>query len=140
METFQRLATETLSSRVDRIVGHLDSLTMSTRTCLLRLSDGISLQGTVGVTVDLNHLKGLLGLDVVIEGMVAFEPSGRPQRVEIEHVAVATARDVLWKRTPHGEFPGEALAPSNEGSGALFGQWPGEEDDEQIFAALKELS
>jgi hypothetical protein len=72
--------------------------------------------------------------------MVAFRPSSRPQRIEIEHVATATARDILWNRTPHGELPGDQLAPPTEELGPLFGQWPGEEDDEQVFAALKELS
>jgi hypothetical protein len=28
----------------------------------------------------------------------------------------------------------------NEGIGRYFGQWPGDEDDEQVFAALRELS
>ncbi len=140
MERFQRLATETPPSKVDRIVGHLDSLTMSTRTCLLKLSDGTSLRGNVATSVDLDQMKSLLGLDVVVEGMVAFRPSGRPQRIEVDHVAAAEARDALWRRTPHGELPGEQLALPSEDLSSCFGQWPGDEDDEQVLAALRELS
>jgi hypothetical protein len=125
-ERFQRLATETPPSKVDRIVGHLDSLTMSTRTCLLKLSDGTSLRGNVATSVDLDHMKSLLGLDVVVEGMVAFRPSGRPQRIEVDHVAAAEVRDALWRRTPHGELPGEQLALPSEDLGSFFGQWPGD--------------
>jgi hypothetical protein len=139
-ERFQRLATETPPSKVDRIVGHLDSLTMSTRTCLLKLSDGTSLRGNVATSVDLDDVKSLLGLDVVVEGVVAFRPSGRPQRIEVDHVAAAQARDTLWRRTPHGELPGEQLVLPSEELGAFFGQWPGDEDDEQVFAALREIS
>jgi hypothetical protein len=139
-EKFQRLATETPPSKVDRIVGHLDSLTMSTRTCLLKLSDGTSLRGNVATSVELDHMKSLLGLDVVVEGVVAFRPSGRPQRIEVDHVAAAEARDALWRRTPHGELPGEQLALPSEDLSSFFGQWPGDEVDEQVVAALRELS
>jgi hypothetical protein len=139
-ERFQRLATETPPPKVDRIVGHLDSLTMSTRTCLLKLSDGTSLKGNVGASVDLDHLKGLLGLDVVVEGIIAFRPSGRPQRIEVDHVAAAQGRDALWERAPHGELPGEQLILPSDELGPSFGQWPGDEDDEQVFAALREIS
>lgn len=139
-ERFQGLATEMPSPKIDRIVGHLDSLTMSTRTCLLKLADGSSLKGNIGTSVELDHLKRLLGLEVVVEGVVAFRPSGRPQRIEIDHVAAAEVRDALWKRTPRGDLPREQLAlPAND-LGPLFGQWPGDEDDEQVFAALREIS
>lgn len=139
-ERFLRLATETPPSRIDRIVGHLDSLTMSTRTCLLKLFDGTSLRGNVGTSVDLDHLKSCLGSDVVVEGLISFRPSGRPQRVEIDHAAAAQARDVLWMQTPHGELPGDQLAIPTHELAPYFGQWPGDEDDEQVFAALRDLS
>jgi hypothetical protein len=74
------------------------------------------------------------------KGMVAFRPSGRSQRIEVDHVAAAQARDALWKRAPHGERPGEQLALPADELGPFFGQWPGDEDDEQVFAALREIS
>jgi hypothetical protein len=125
---------------VDRVVGFLDSFTISTRTCVLKLADGTSLKGNVGPNVDQDRLKTLLGLDVVVEGTVAFRPSGRPLRIEIDHVAAATARDQLWQRTPRGELAGEQLMLPSDELGPLFGQWPGDEDDEQVLAALRELS
>lgn len=140
VESFQKLAAETPSPRVDRIVGLLDSLTMSTRTGLLKLDDGTSLRGDIAASVDLDRLKGLLGFEVVVEGTVAFRPSGRPQRIEIDHVAPAGPRDLLWRRTPRGELGHEQLVLPSEGLDHLFGQWPGDEDDEQVFAALRELA
>ena len=127
-------------SRVDRVVGHLDSLTMSARTCLLKLPDGTSLRGNIGAGVDLDQLKSLLGMDVVVEGMVAFRTSGEPLWIEVDHAVAAQPRDALWRRTPHGERSGEQLEPPADGIGPLFGQWPGDEDDERIFAALREIS
>jgi hypothetical protein len=140
VETFQRLATETPASKVDRVVGLLDSLTMSTRTGLVKLDDGTSLKANIGVGVDLDHLKNLLGLEVVLEGTVAFRPSGRPQRIEIDHIDRATSHDALWRRTPRGEMAYAQLSLPGEELGPYFGQWPGDEDDEQVFAALKDLA
>lgn len=140
VERFQQLAAETPLPRVDRMVGLFDSLTMSTRTGLLKLDDGISLKGNIAASVDLEGLKSLLGLEVVVEGTVAFRPSGRPQRIEIDHVARVSASDLLWKRTPRGELGHEPLILPSEGLDHYFGQWPGDEDDEQVFAALRELA
>jgi hypothetical protein len=139
-ETFQKLATETPAPQVDRLVGVLDSLTVSTRTCLLKLADGTSLKGYLGTHVDLDPWKANLGLEVVVEGTVAFRPSGRPQRVDVDHVAPATARDSLWKRTPRGELAHEQLPLPASDLSTYFGQWPGDEDDDQVFAALRDLS
>jgi|SRR5882724_5589055 len=140
VEGFQALARETPAPKTDRVAGVLDSLTMSTRTGLLKLEDGASLKGNIGASVNLGHLKNLLGSEVVAEGTVSFRPSGRPQRIEIDYVDRATDKDILWRRMPRGELANAQLPLPAEGLSSSFGQWPGEEDDEQIFAALRELS
>jgi len=139
VSTFQKLALETPAPKVDRVVGVLDSLTMSTRTTVLKLTDGLALKGNVGANIDLELVKGLLGTEVLVEGTVAFRPSARPLRIEIDHVAAATKQDGLWTRTPRGEL-GQQLALPVDALSSYFGQWPGDEDDEQVFAALKELA
>jgi hypothetical protein len=135
--TFQKLANETPKPKVDRVVGVLDSLTMSTGSIALTLDDDSSLKGHLGVDIDLEAAKQLLGSEVVVEGLVTFRTSGRAQRIEIDHVRKATARDDVWKRAPKGEMrqanlPVGPLSP-------YFGLWPGDETDDQIFAALREL-
>lgn len=139
VSTFQRLALETPAPKVDRVVGVLDSLTMSTRTAVLKLTDGVTLKGNVGANIDLESVKGLLGTEVLVEGTVAFRPSARPLRIEIDHVATATKQDIVWTRTPRGELGQQLILPVDAMS-SYFGQWPGDEDDEQVFAALKELA
>ena len=109
VSTFQKLALETPAPKVDRVVGVLDSLTISTRTTVLKLTDGLALKGNVGANIDLESAKGLLGTEVLVEGTVVFRPSARPLRIGIDHVAAATKRDVLWTRTPRGEL-GQQLA------------------------------
>jgi len=36
--------------------------------------------------------------------------------------------------------PGQQLALPVDALSSYFGQWPGDEDDEQVFAALQELA
>jgi hypothetical protein len=42
----------------------------------LKLADGTSLKGYLGTHVDLDPWKANLGLEVVVEGTVAFRPIG----------------------------------------------------------------
>jgi hypothetical protein len=60
-------------------------------------------------------------------------------RIEIDYLTVATNRDILWTRTPRGEL-GQQLALPVDDLSSYFGQWPGDEEDEQVFAAIKELA
>jgi hypothetical protein len=46
----------------------------------------------------------------------------------------------LWRRTPRGEHVREQLVLPSEDLGSYFGQWPGEESDAQLFAALRDLA
>jgi hypothetical protein len=137
--TFQRLAAEIPVPGVQRLVGLLDSVTLSTRTVVVKLDDGLALKGSLGVGVDIERAKELLGMDVLLEGLVSFHPSGRPRRIDIDYMAIASARDVVWRRSPLGERGAQLPLPSDELT-AQFGLWPGEEDDDRVFAALKEMS
>lgn len=135
-ESFQRLLESTPRPQVERLVGVLDSLTLSTRTCQIVLADGSSLKGYVAPALPLDGLKALMGEDVVIEGTIGFRPSGRPQRIEIDHVAPAAQPDAIWRRVPRGHLTSEQLTLAGTDVGALYGQWPGDESDEELQAAL----
>ena len=138
VKAFQILAEGTPESRIDRVTGVLDSLTTSTRTFLLKIDEKNVLRGIAG-TISLDTLKALLGERLVLEGMVSFRPSGRPQRVEADYAARAKEQDDIWERLPRSDA---GLVQSAAGSDlqALFGKWPGSETDGEIFAALEELS
>jgi hypothetical protein len=140
VDIFQALAADTPDTIVDRVVGVIDSLTMSSRTCIVRLIDGTPLKGSIAATVELGTLKPLLGLEAVVEGTLSFRPSGRPLRIEIDQVAAAAEQDVLWRRVPIGTPRHQQLSLPSEGLESYFGQWPGEEDDDQVFAALRAMS
>ena len=139
ISSFQKLASETPAPSVHRLVGTLDSLTISTLAAIVKLDDGLALKGSIGLSVNLEQTKLLLGAEVVLEGVVGFRPSSRPQRIEIDYIAAASARDQIWKRSPKGDRGTQLDLPTDDLS-AHFGQWPGEEDDEQVFAALREMA
>jgi hypothetical protein len=134
------LAEGTPSARISRVRGVLDMLTVSTKTIALRLADGRIVRGFAG-SVDQERLKALLGMDVVLEGSINFRPSGDALRIEVESILPATPGDVIWSQVPTVEPTSSRLrlpvAPV--GLDAFFGKWPGDESDQQLTEALREL-
>lgn len=141
LATIRKLTDETPPSRVTRVRGVLDTLTMSTRAMVLRLDNGRVLRGFAGA-VPVEHMKQLLGADVVVEGVVAFRPSGDAIRVEVDSIAPAKPGDSIWASLPVAE-PVTArprLPRADIGLDAWFGKWPGDETDAQLAEALKSAS
>jgi hypothetical protein len=91
----------------------------------------------------MDSLKPLLGTAVVLEGVVAYRPSGEALRIVVDSAQPAKAGDAIWARLPREETGGRSFArlgPSAAGIEAFFGRWPGDETDEQLVTALRELS
>jgi hypothetical protein len=142
-ELMRKLADETPTAMVSRVRGLLDTLTVSTRAMALRLDDGRVLRGFAG-SVELEKLKQLLGTEVVLEGLIAFRPSGDALRIEVESAFPAASGDVIWAQLPRAEpmvsRARASLSPALAGLDDFFGKWPGDETDEELAVALKELS
>jgi hypothetical protein len=141
LATIRKLTEETPPGRVTRVRGVLDTLTMSTRAMVLRLENGRTLRGFAGA-VPIEQLKQLLGADVVVEGVVAFRPSGDAIRLEVESVTAAKSGDSIWASMPVAEpLTSRPRLPRNEtGLDAWFGKWPGDETDAQLSEALQSAS
>jgi hypothetical protein len=139
--TIRKLNDETPPGRVARVRGVLDTLTISTRAMVLRLESGRTLRGFAGA-VPLEQLKQLLGTDVVMEGQVAFRPSGEAIRLGAESVCAAKPGDSIWASMPIAEpLTSRPRLPRNDtGLDAWFGKWPGDETDAQLSEALKSAS
>lgn len=139
--TIRKLADETPPSRMTRVRGMLDTLTVSTKSLILRLEDGRQLRG-FATEVAIETLKSLHGMDAVLEGQVTFRPSGEALRIQVESAFSATPGDVLWAQLPKVEptvsKARTSVAPT--GLDAFFGKWPGDETDEQLANALREFS
>jgi hypothetical protein len=140
--TIGTLVDETPDARISRVSGVLDALTASTRAIGLRLEDGRLLRGFAG-QIPLEQLKDLLGTSVVLEGQFAFRPSGEVLRIQVESAEPARRGDSIWAKLPRVEpsvLGARPLLVPPTDLDAFFGQWPGDEDDEQLDTALRELS
>lgn len=132
-----------------RIAGTLDVLHHSKKRFILALESGIKVRGLVaGEATDLTGWTSLWGRKVVVSGFARFRPSGSLLRVEADRIEPADEHDVaLWGALPRPIFGGPLDERSlrqpqgpRTGVGAILGQLPGEESDEEIIEALKRLS
>ncbi len=78
----------------------------------------------------------------MLEGQVTFRPSGEALRIQVESAFAAKAGDVLWAQLPKVEptvsSPRASVSPA--GLDGFFGKWPGDETDDQLAKAMKDLS
>jgi hypothetical protein len=117
----------------------LDTLSASDKSFVLRTDYDGALRGLASRDV-VAEFGGLLGKTVVVEGVIYFDPSGRPVRMEADHIAEAQSGDELWACVPRRDIASRPAPASTANIGELYGKWPGEETDAEIFAALAELS
>ncbi|HZF07905.1 MAG TPA: hypothetical protein VFE33_03855 [Thermoanaerobaculia bacterium] len=128
-----------------RVAGRLDSICYGDRMFTLVLDGGEVLRGLVEVG-DATRLAKLFGQQVLVSGTALFRPSGSVLWVETDRIEAATGDVSLWSRMPHsilGDLDRRSLRrPQGPRSGlnAIFGHWPGDESEEEIAAALAELS
>lgn len=128
-----------------RVSGTLDTIRHSDRMFTLLLEGGKAAKG-IAEGVAAAQLAELFGQSVVVSGTAVFRPSGSLLRIEAEAVEPAGSDSAAWARVPVPLFQ-VMDAPSfrqpqgpRSGVNAIIGRWPGDESDEEIAAALRELS
>ncbi|MFW6107274.1 MAG: hypothetical protein ACOC8A_01140 [bacterium] len=129
-----------------RLYGQLDMIRASDRSFELLLPRGEAVPGIL-VADERDRLRGLWRKHVVVEGRAVFRPSGSLLCLEAEGLALAEKADRFFSKIPkprgHASAPLTARVARRQGpttgAGAIFGQWPGEETDEEVAAALKDL-
>lgn len=129
-----------------RVAGKLDIIRHSDGTFYLALPSGEKVRG-IAQGKDLEALQHLWGKQVVAAGTAYFSPDGDLLRIEADLIGAASATDTkLWSIVPEpASSPGKKSAlriPQGPRSGlnAIFGKWPGEEDDDALRVALEEAS
>ena len=128
-----------------RLAGRLDLLKHSSRIFTLIMATG-ELRGVVVVDADFAKLGQLLGQRVIVSGSAKFRPSGKVLRVEAEQIVAAEGDTTPWEASPQPLFSHletRALyVPQGPKSGvaAIFGQWPGDETDDDFESAVRDLS
>jgi len=148
IETCRRLRSAMPPNQQVQIAGKLDVLRHSDRMFTLILESGARVRGVVASeAIDLTALGALLGRAAIVSGVAKFRPSGSLLRVEAERVEQANEHDLsLW-----GSLPAPSFGPLDErslrqpqgpgsGVGAIIGQLPDGESDEEIIEALDRFS
>jgi hypothetical protein len=128
-----------------RVAGKLDLLKHSNRIFEVELSAG-TVRGVIVRDLDFDKIRGLLGQQVVVSGVAKFRPSGRVLRVEADQLLPASGDTSIWAEMPRPLFAELDVRPLRQPQGprsgvsAIFGQWPGDESDEEFDAAVRSLS
>lgn len=140
LETVRRLSETTPSPRAVRVTGVLDTLTASNHAVVIKVDGGREVRGFAGA-VSFDELRKYLGCEVVVEGEAAFRPSGEPTRIEIDFIAPSTDRDRIFARVPRVSSAAKPrIQDVDSGLERAFGQWPGDETDEEIERLLEEFA
>ncbi|MCC7493998.1 MAG: hypothetical protein IT204_16695 [Fimbriimonadaceae bacterium] len=146
-DTARTMLAKTPPARRTRLVGELDAVRFSTGAFALRLDDGHEVKGVVEPE-QLQLLRRLVasGERVLVRGDAVFKPSGQLLLINAEEVCGGAGEAALWSRLPsfaQGSVKSQRLhrrQTQKTGLAAIIGQWPGDETDDEIAAALRELS
>ena len=143
--TARSLSDDTPPAEPVRVVGTLDMIRASTQAFALKLDDGQEVRGVM-IAGDVGQSRHLLATRVLVLGRSVYRPSGRLLRVDADEIHPASAGDRFFSRIPS---PGRRRLDvktilreqaHKRGLAAIMGKWPGDETDEEIAAALQELS
>jgi hypothetical protein len=126
------------------IAGKLDMIRDSDHVFEMILEEQTKVRG-VWTGGEMTRLSELFGQEVLVEGQAVFRVSGRLLRIEAEAIKPATPADEFFRKVPAPALrpPRQRsfLEPQTAGGGAaaVHGRWPGNESEEEILAALKEM-
>lgn len=143
IEAAESLHRQSPQARRVRISGKLDMLRDSDRAFDLLLSDGTRVRGVW--EEDLGSIIALLRKQVVVDALAVFRPSGSLLRIDAGAMEEAGPEDSFFSKLPRPapiriNLRAAHQAQSiNTGLAAVYGQWPGDESEDQLLAALGEL-
>jgi len=127
-----------------RLVGRLDMIRASTQAFALLLDDGSEVRGVVSDGEVSSHAS-LVGRRVLCLGQAVYRPSGKLLRVESDSVAATTDSNAFFSAAPRSARRRPDLRElfdeqkNKSGIRAIIGQWPGDETDDEILAALRDM-
>ncbi|MCK4324196.1 MAG: hypothetical protein KAW89_06665, partial [Armatimonadetes bacterium] len=143
--TAREFYSTTPSPTAARVVGKLDMVCISSQSFGLELKDGAKVRGALAAG-QIVELRGLLGERVVVLGEAVFRTSGNLLRIDGESIRPAGDESFVWSRIPRPSMRALDVGKlrrrqgPRSGVSAVIGHWPGDESDEEIHAALRELS
>jgi hypothetical protein len=141
-ENARSLSDQMPAPRQVRIVGKLDMVRHSTRCFALLLADGQEIRGVLEGR-DPELLQKYFGKEITVLGKAIYRPSGTLLRLDAEEIVDTTEGRLAFSSIPEAlskPFRTERrLQTGKAGVAAFFGTWPGEETDDDLLTALREL-
>ena len=144
IEAASRLCHDTPEPRQTRVIGTMDMIRSSTNTFAIKLTDGQKVRGVL-TEGKISQFTDLLDQEVLLLGKAIYRPSGKLLRIDADEVIRAEKQDQFFTTVPkpkRSRFDLREILREQQhkkGVAAIYGKWPGDETDEQIAAALKEL-
>jgi len=144
LENAAELTQATPRPRQVRIAGILDMIRASTNTLAIKLEGGEEVRGVL-TQGHVTALHDMLSEHVVLMGKAVYRPSGNLLRVDAVEVRTMEEADRFFTTIPQPTSNGVDMRSirhaqrSKRGVAAIIGQWPGDETDEQIAAALEDI-
>lgn len=145
VEIARSLYTNTPMPQRVRIIGKLDMLRASTQSFGVILDDGEEVRGVLSES-GVEKLTSLLNHRVLVIGEAVYRPSGRLLRIDAVDVSATTDDGKFFSAIPtpvRQQFDIRDVLreqPHKLGVAGIIGKWPGDETDEEIEQALRELS
>lgn len=145
VESAKALLGKTPAPQRVRLVGQLDALVASTQQFSLLLDSGEKLIGVFSEE-QMDCLRQLWPARVLVLGTAVYRASGKLLRIDAEAVKPGEHESAIFSRLPapaHAKLDLSKLCKTQgprSGMAAIMGQWPGDETDEEIAAALERLS
>ncbi len=128
-----------------RVVGTLDMIRASTEAFAIKLDDGQEVSGVIAGG-DIENLSTLWQQRVLVLGDAIYRPSGSLLRIDAEQISIIDDASSMWSKMPKAtRRPSDRtklVRPQGPKSGlaAIIGKWPGDETDEEIDEAMRQLS
>jgi hypothetical protein len=145
VEIARSLYTNTPQPQRVRLVGKLDMIRASTQSFGVLLDDGQEIRGVL-VEGDIESIGPFLNQRVLVVGKAVYRASGRPLRIDAEGVTKTADEGRFFSSIPkpvrqHFDLRETVREQQHKlGIAAIIGKWPGDETEEEIRQALKELS
>jgi hypothetical protein len=145
INTARELSSSTPRSQAARIMGRLDMIRASTRSFALQLDDGTEIRGALAEG-EMDDLAQFFQQQILVIGRAVFRPSGNLLRIDATEVHPASESDHFFSSVPAAHTRpldiGAILRQQERkrGIAAIFGRWPGDETDEEIETALREMN
>ena len=140
-----RLADSTPQPQEVRVAGQLDMIRQSTRSFGLQLDDGTEVSGVLENADEVDQMREFFGKRVLILGKAIYRPSGSLLRIDAHAIEHGEGQPSIFSRIPPSlsrRVPQTRKVSAGQGWDSLsayFGEWPGDETDEQWNEMMLEL-